>query len=100
VGHLTAFRTLYIEGDIAAERSRLAASGISRFRLVGRLASDGFSGTGVGFYHTNLLLYTPDGHDVSLSLGLSFDGDDTSENFRAYIYLRQRLLIWGIFPGA
>lgn len=100
-------RTHYSEGGLAAERLGWHLPGYDDSDWPEGSPSDGYSEAGIRFYRTVLLLETPPGHDISLSVSLGFDEKQTSDNFRAYVevngyqfgrYFPQFAADRGIFP--
>ncbi|KAL4733988.1 glycoside hydrolase superfamily [Aspergillus similis] len=80
-------RTHYNEGGLTAERLGWHLPGFDDSKWPRASPSDGFTGAGVRFYPTHLPLNTPAGHDVALSVKLNFDSVETSNGFRAYLYI-------------
>ncbi|KAL3473021.1 beta-galactosidase, domain 2-domain-containing protein [Aspergillus californicus] len=73
----------YIEG---ARSGRTVAGDGRKVKFV-RPPEDKFTGAGVRYHRINLPLDTLAGHDVALSVDLKFDSDNTSNAFRAYLYV-------------
>ncbi|KAL3483498.1 glycoside hydrolase superfamily [Aspergillus germanicus] len=81
-------RTYYNEGGLSAERLGWHLPGFDDSEWSTSTPNDGFAGAGARFYRGILPLDTPKGHDVALSVKISFE-DQSSEasNFRAYLYV-------------
>lgn len=80
-------QTAYSEGGLAAECLGWQLPGHDDSDWPGGSPSDGFGEAGVKFYRASLVHNTPEWHDVSLSVRLSFNSTETSTNFGAYLYI-------------
>ncbi|KAL4931622.1 glycoside hydrolase family 35 protein [Aspergillus undulatus] len=85
--YLDPLRTHYNEGGLRAERLGWHLPGFDDSRWPEGSPAEGFSDAGVKFYRTHLRLDTPAGHDIALSVKLNPGSEETSNSFRAYLYI-------------
>lgn len=80
-------RTQYSQGGLTGERLGWHLNGFDDSSWDSGSPGDISEDIGIKFYRANLPINAPKGHDISLSVSFDFDPDETSEKFRAYLYV-------------
>ncbi|VUC37130.1 unnamed protein product [Clonostachys rosea] len=80
-------RTQYSQGGLFGERLGWHLNGFDDSDWDASSPGDLSDEAGIRFFRTNLNIDAPQDHDISLSISLDFNAEETSNKFRAYLYV-------------